>query len=94
MIRQYKVYVVCGQSVWSHWSANVDAAIIYQWWLLRRKEKEIANDENRLRYTYIYIYIYIYIKKLPRQISCWFKNFDKLGVRIKKIKNTLLVGFF
>ena len=59
MIRQYKVYVVCGQSVWSHWSANVDAAIIYQWWLLRRKEKEIANEKNRLRYTHIYIYIYI-----------------------------------
>ena len=28
------------------------------------------------------------------QISCGFKNLDKLGVRIKKIKNTLLVGFF
>ena len=55
MIRQYKVYVVCGQSVWSHWSANADAAIIYQWWLLRRKEKEIANEKNRLRYGYIQI---------------------------------------
>ena len=28
------------------------------------------------------------------QISCGFKNLDKLGVRINKIKNTLLVGFF
>ena len=28
------------------------------------------------------------------QISCGFKNLDKLGVRIKKIKKTLLVGFF
>ena len=28
------------------------------------------------------------------QISFRFKNLDKLGVRIKKIKNTLLVGFF
>ena len=31
---------------------------------------------------------------MSRQISCGFKNLDKLGVRIKKIKNTLLVGFF
>ena len=28
------------------------------------------------------------------QISCGFKNLDKLGVRMRKIKNTLLVGFF
>ena len=28
------------------------------------------------------------------QISCGFKLLDKLGVWIKKIKNTLLVGFF
>ena len=40
------------------------------------------------------IYTYIYIKKLSRQISCGFKILDKLGVRIKKIKITLLVGFF
>ena len=32
--------------------------------------------------------------KLSRQISCGCKILDKLGVRIKKIKNTLLVGFF
>ena len=25
---------------------------------------------------------------------CGFNNLDKLGVRIEKIKNTLLVGFF
>ena len=31
---------------------------------------------------------------MSRQISCGFKILDKLGVRIKKIKNTLLVGFF
>ena len=49
-----------------------------------------------LRYNkhYTHIYFYIYIKKLSRQISCGFKILDKLGVRIKKIKNTLLVGFF
>ena len=49
-----------------------------------------------LRYNkhYTHIYLYIYIKKLSRQISCGFKILDKLGVRIKKIKNTLLVGFF
>ena len=40
------------------------------------------------------IYTYVCIKKMSWQISCGFKNFDKLGVRIKKIKNTLLVGFF
>ena len=28
------------------------------------------------------------------QFSCGFKDLDKLGVRIQKIKNTLLVGFF
>ena len=39
------------------------------------------------------IYTYIYIKRLSRQISCGFKNFDKLGVRKKKIKNTPLVSF-
>ena len=49
-----------------------------------------------LRYIkhYTHIYLYIYIKKLSRQISCGFKTLDKLGVRIKKFKNTLLVGFF
>ena len=28
------------------------------------------------------------------QISCGFKNLDMLGVRINKIKNTFLLGFF
>ena len=28
------------------------------------------------------------------QISCGFKNLDKLGVQMRKFKNTLLVGFF
>ena len=28
------------------------------------------------------------------KISCGFKNVDKLGVRINKIQNALLVGFF
>ena len=49
-----------------------------------------------LRYIkhYTHIYLYIYIKNLFRQISCGFDILVKLGVRIKKIKNTLLVGFF
>ena len=42
---------------------------------------------------YIKQFTHIYKKKLSRQISCGFKILDKLGVRIKKIKNTLLVGF-
>ena len=41
----------------------------------------------------IQVDLYI-IKKMSWQISCGFKNLDKLGVRINKIKNTLLVGFF
>ena len=28
------------------------------------------------------------------QISCGFKNLDKLGVQMRKFKNSLLVGFF
>ena len=28
------------------------------------------------------------------QISCGFKNLDKLGVRMRKFENTLLVGCF
>ena len=39
------------------------------------------------------MYIFSYSDKC-RKNSCGFKNLDKLGVRIKKIKNTLLVGFF
>ena len=38
--------------------------------------------------------MYLYIKKMSWQISCGFKNLDKLGVRMRKFKNTLLVGFF
>ena len=48
-----------------------------------------------LRYIKHYIHIYSYIyKKMFCQISSGFKNLNKLGVRIKNIKNTLLVGFF
>ena len=42
-------------------------------------------------YTYTNLYIY---KKMSWQISCGFKKLGKLGVRINKIKNTLLVEFF
>ena len=60
----------------------------------RKPQKKIgiaAAATRGLRYTHINLYIY---KKMSRQISCEFKNLDKLGVRINKIKNTLLVGFF
>ena len=31
---------------------------------------------------------------MPRKNSSGFKNLDKLGVRMRKFKNTMLVGFF
>ena len=75
--------------------------------LRRARKREFDGTEGRdghqkcpliffiLRYNkHTHIYLYIYIKKLSRQISCGFKILDKLGVRIKKIKITLLVGFF
>ena len=48
-----------------------------------------------LRYIKHYTHIYLYTKeKLSWQISCGFKILVKLGVRMQKFKNTLLVGFF
>ena len=41
-----------------------------------------------------FMYTYVYIKKKSWQIFCGFKNLDTLGVRMRKFKNTMLVGFF